>query len=98
MPGADEQDVAGRHGDALAALGRLQILAEHVLSRFDPRDAPRSGHVEQDAAADKAVLEDVDRSARAPSALTDASGLPSKNDPSKATWLKASMCVCPSLW
>jgi hypothetical protein len=34
----------------------------------------------------------------APSAVTDVSGLPLKNDPSNATWQKASMWVCPSLW
>ena len=82
----------------LVALRRLEIFAEHVLARLDPRNAAYSRHVEQDAAADQSVLEDLDRTG--PGALRGhrLSGFPSNNAPSKATWQKASMWLCPSLW
>ena len=46
---------------ALLALSRLEVLAEHVLSRLDPGDTAGSWHVEQDAPTDQTALEDVDR-------------------------------------
>ena len=61
---------------------------KHVLARLEPGDAAHARHVEQDAAADQPVLEDVDRTRLGSS----------KNEPSNATWQKASMWVCPSLW
>ena len=61
VTGADEQDVAGPHPHALVALRRLEVLAEHVLARLDPGNTAHARHVEQHAAPDQAVLEDVDR-------------------------------------
>ena len=58
---ADEQDVAGSDRHALLALRRLEVSREHVLARLEPGDAAHARHVEQDAAADQPVLEDVDR-------------------------------------
>ena len=61
VAGADQQDVAGAHADALFALRRFEVLAEHVLARLQPRNTPQARDVEQHPAADEAVLEDVDR-------------------------------------
>ena len=98
MTRADEQDVAGPHRHAVVALRRLEILAEHVVAGLEPGDAAHSRHVEQNAAADQPVLEDVDRARLSRAGGERPTGLPPKNEPSKATWQKASMCVCPSLW
>jgi hypothetical protein len=62
VTGAHEQDVAGHDAHTLKAFCRLEVLAEHVVSRFDPGDPARAGCVEQDPATDQAVLEEVDRS------------------------------------
>ena len=61
MAGADEEDVALGHRHALLALGRLEVLAEDVLAGLEPGHPAQPGHVEQHAAADQAVLDDLDR-------------------------------------
>ena len=61
MTGADQKDVAGSDADVLLLLGRLEVLAEHVIPWLEPGNASPARHVEQHAAADETVLEDVDR-------------------------------------
>jgi hypothetical protein len=64
--GADEEDVACADGDALLALGRLQVFAKDMLARLEPRQPAQAGDVEQDSATDEAVLEHLDRVGRRP--------------------------------
>jgi hypothetical protein len=61
VAGAHEQDVALADGDALLALGRLEVRAGDVLARLEPGHAAHARDVEEDAAADESVGEDVDR-------------------------------------
>ena len=61
MSGADQQDVALAHADALLALGRLEVLGEDVLTGLEPGHAAKAGDVEQDAASHEPILEHLDR-------------------------------------
>ena len=61
MTGANEEHVTLADGDALLALGGLELVAEDVLARLEPRHSPETGDIEQDASGDQAVREDLDR-------------------------------------
>ena len=61
MSGANQQDVALAHRDALLTLGRLQVLSEDVLARLEPGHTPQARNVEQDAAPYEPILERLDR-------------------------------------
>ena len=61
VTGSNEEHVALADGDALLALGRLELVAKDVLARLEPRHSPEAGDVEQDASGDQAVREDLDR-------------------------------------
>ena len=51
----------GTDANALLALGGLEVVGGDVLSRLEPRDPAQPRHVEQHAAPDEAVPQDVDR-------------------------------------
>ena len=61
VTGSDQQDVAGIHGYALLALGRLQVCSVRMLSRLEPAHAPRARDVQEHAATDEPVLQNLDR-------------------------------------
>ena len=67
---------------ALLALGRLEVRAEDVLARLQPGHAAQARDVEEDAAADQPVLEDLDRLDLAPLEVTASWGRPLYSDPS----------------
>jgi hypothetical protein len=61
VTGANKKHVAHVHSHPLVALRRLQVLAEHMLTRLDPGHPANARNVEQNAAANEPVLEDGDR-------------------------------------
>ena len=44
-PVQDREDVALPNGHALASFRFLEVLGEHVLAGFEPRNLPEAGHV-----------------------------------------------------
>ena len=77
VAGPDQQDVARPTRHALLALGRLEVLEEHVLPGLEPRHPAQPGHVEQHAAPDQAVPERPrSRPRTRPRAVTEPLGFP----------------------
>jgi hypothetical protein len=60
VTGANEEHVALADCDTLLPFRRLELAAEHVLARLEPRQSPETGNVEQDTSGYQAVGEDLD--------------------------------------
>ena len=77
---ADEQDVADVHGHTLRRAPRPRGPRGTRGPRLHPANPAHAGHVEQNAAADQPVLEDVDRPGLRAELGDRRSGLPSKSE------------------
>jgi hypothetical protein len=63
---ADKEDVALADGDALILLGGFEFVCEDLLAGLEPGHSAEPGDVEQHAAADQTVLQDLDGTDHAP--------------------------------
>ena len=64
MSGVDQEYVTGLDGDVLTFLGGAQVVGGDRVARVEPRDPLGRGDVEQDSAADDALLGLVHRELR----------------------------------